>query len=107
MEGKKKRGRGKEGIWWLTVYLIDRGEGGHVNAVNVMNGDGRQRRGGEVWPLLDKSLKNNFYILIQFLDIIFLLKFKLPIQTSMLKTIWLMPRQAKEYRRPKFIISNI
>lgn len=48
MEGKKKRGRGKEGIWWLTVYLIDRGEGGHVNAVNVMNGDGRQRRGGEV-----------------------------------------------------------
>lgn len=37
----------------MTVYLIDSGEGGHVNAVNVMNGEGRQRRkrrrGGWGW----------------------------------------------------------
>lgn len=43
-ERNRKKGRQKEGIWWLTVYLIDSGEGGHVNAVNVMNGEGRQRR---------------------------------------------------------------
>lgn len=28
----------------MTVSLIDSGEGGHVNAVNEMYGDGRQRR---------------------------------------------------------------
>lgn len=50
MESNRKKGRQKEGICWLTVYLIDSGEGGHVNAVNMMNREGRQRgkkrRGG-------------------------------------------------------------
>lgn len=45
-----KKGRQKERIWWLTVYLIDSGEGGHVNAVNMINGErvdrGRRRDGG-------------------------------------------------------------
>lgn len=41
---RQQEKRPERGNRWLTVYLIDEGEGGHVNAVNVMNGEGRQRR---------------------------------------------------------------
>lgn len=49
--GCKWRGTGREGKKTdlvLTVYLIERGEGGHVGAVNVMDGDGRKRTGAEL-----------------------------------------------------------
>lgn len=52
----RKKARLKEGIWWLTVHLIDCSEGGHVNAVNVINREGRQEEeekgwSGEGWGL--------------------------------------------------------
>lgn len=34
----------KERVWQLVVYLIDSRECGHVDAVNLKNGEGRWRR---------------------------------------------------------------
>lgn len=58
MEAEKETEKKGSGSW--QYILINSHEGGYVNAVNVMNGDGRQER-KEVRPLLDKSQKIKFH----------------------------------------------